>query len=182
VADLTRSSWLTGLTLTVLLSTSAAAQSQDASAIDCSKWTLDGYRLGMRGDEILAVRSVTLHVQHQAQAIEPGKFQGVLVLDLFNRLQKWDVHYDAAKGEKVRAELGARLGDPISEVSGELPGDETKPVRQRRTIWWSTPCDAAIVLYENEAVSATPGRSVSATLARTSMLPAGLAQMKTLLH
>jgi hypothetical protein len=136
----------------------------------------------MRGEEILAVRSVTLHVQHQAQAIQPGRFQGVLVLDLLNRLQKWEVRYDAAEGERLRAELEARLGEPTSDVSGELPGDETKPVRQRRTIWWSTPCDAAIVVYENEAVGATPGRTISATLARTSMLPPGLAQMKTLFH
>ena len=42
-------------------------------ATDCSSWALDGYHLGMLGTELLAVRSVTLHVEGQAQAIESGR-------------------------------------------------------------------------------------------------------------
>ena len=177
-----RSRLLVALALAFFGLTGAAVRGPRAAAPDCSKWTLDGYRLGMRGDELLAVRSVTLHLEGQAQVAEPGKFHGVLVLDALNRLVKWDVRYDAANGESVRAELRKRLGSPISDVTGTVPGDELDSVRQRRTIWWSTTCDAAIIVYENTSLRGSPGHSVTATLARASMLPPGLPQMKTLFH
>jgi len=168
-----RSSLFLGLAL-------AAFGSAIAAPPDCSSWTLDGYRLGMPGDELLAVRSVTMHVENQAQANEPGRFQGVLVLDVLNRLQKWDVRYDAAEGDELRADLEARIGEPASDVSGYRSGDETDTARQRRTIWWSTACDAAIIVYDNDSARGAPGRRVSATLARTSAFPPGLVQMKSL--
>lgn len=171
----TRAAWLVVLALMVLGPAEAAAP-------DCSHWTLDGYRLGMRGDELLAVRSVTLHVEGQAQAIEPGKFHGVLVLDAADRLDKWEVVYDRAEGEALRAEMRKRLGSPISDVTGTVPGDEPDSVRQRRTLWWSTSCDAAVIVYENTSLRGSPLHSVTATLARTSMLPPGLPQMKSLFH
>jgi hypothetical protein len=136
----------------------------------------------MRGDELLAVRSVTLHVEGQAQAIEPGKLHGVLVLDRLDRLNRWEVNYDKADGEGLRAEMRRQFGAPTSDVTGNIPGDEPDSVRQRRTIWWSTSCDAAIIVYENTSLRGTPLHSVNAILARTSMLPKGLAEMKTLFH
>jgi len=136
----------------------------------------------MQGDEVLAVRSVTLHVRGQAQAIEPGKFHGVLVLDPSDRLDKWEAIYDKAEGEALRAEMQKRLGTPVSDITGTVPGDEPDSVRQRRTIWWGASCDAAIIVYENTSLRGSPGHSVSATLARASSLPAGLPHMKTLFH
>ena len=171
----TRSPVLVGLAFTAFCMTRAATP-------DCSSWTLDGYRLGMRGDEVLTVHSVTLHVEGQAQAIESGKFSGVLVLDPLDRLEKWEVVYDSGDGEGLRAELRRRFGAPTSDVTGNVPGDEPDNVRQRRTIWWSTGCDAALIVYENTSLRGTPVHSVHATLARTSMLPKGLAEMKTLFH
>lgn len=134
----------------------------------------------MRGDEVLAVRSVTLHVEGQAQASEPGRFQGVLVLDGMNLLNKWEVVYQAPYGDDLRAELLKRYGQSTSDVSGTIQEDSSGTVRQRRTIWWSTVCDAALILYENTSVRGTPVHTVNATLARTSVLPPGLASMKTL--
>jgi len=178
----TRSHWLAGLAFAVLTVAGAAAQDPKAAALDCSNWTLDGFRLGMKGDEILAVRSVTLHVEGQAQVIEPGRLQGVLVLDALNRLEKWDVRYDAANGEGLRAELRERYGEPTSDITGNIQDDESGAVRQRRTIWRSKACDALIIIYESTSVRGAPGHTVSATLARASTLPPGLAEMKTLFH
>ena len=177
-----RSLLVVALALTFLGLTGAAAREPNAAAPDCSKWALDGYRLGMRGAELLAVRSVTLHVEGQAQVTETGKLHGVLVLDALNLLEKWDVRYDAGNGERLRAEMRERFGEPISDFSGDLPGDESDTVRQRRTIWQSTDCDAVIIVYENTSVHGSQGPTVSAELARTSMLPPGLAEMKTLFH
>lgn len=169
----TRAAWLAVLAFVALSPAGAAAP-------DCSNWTLDGYRLGMRGDELFAIRSVTLHVEGQAQAIEPGKFRGVLVLDAADRLDKWDVVYDRADGEALRAEMRKQLGSPISDVTGTVPGDEPDSVRQRRTLWWSTACDAAVIVYENTGLRGSHLHSVTATLARTAMLPKGLSELKTL--
>jgi len=175
-----RARWLAGLVFTILSFTGVMAQTSAAAALDCSAFTLDGYSLGMRGDELLAVRSVTLHVERQAQAIVPGKFHGVLVLDATDRLEKWDVRYEAADAAGLRAEMKARLGGPTSDVSGKLSGEDSDTARQRRTIWWSASCDAAIIVYENTGVQDAAGHAVSATLVRASMLPPGLVMMKTL--
>ena len=152
----------------------------NAIAPDCSNWTLDGYRLGMPGSELLAVRSVTLHLEGQAQVAEPGKLHGVLVLDALNRLEKWDVRYDSVDAEGLRASMQERYGPPTSDISGNLAGDISGGVRQRRTIWWSKACDAMIIIYDNTSVRGTPVRSVSAVLARASILNPGLAEMKSL--
>jgi hypothetical protein len=173
------STLLLGLAFTLF---GSARPAEGANAANCSIWTLDGYHLGMRGDELLAVRSVTLHVEGQAQAIEPGKLHGVLVLDSLDRLEKWEVVYDTGDGEGLRAEMRRRFGASTSDVTGNIPGDEPDSVRQRRTIWWSTSCDAAIIVYENTSLRGTPLHSVNAILARTSMLPPGLVEMKTLFH
>ena len=178
----TRSPWFAGLAFTAFGLTGAAAQAPDAAALDCSRWTLDGYHLGMRGDELLTVRSVTLHVEGQAQVIEAGRFHGVLVLDALNRLVKWDAIYDNPNGEGLRAEMKSRFGEPTADVSGNIIDDDSDTVRQRRTIWRSTTCDAAIITYDNTSVRGTPRHTVLATLVRASMLPTGLAEMKTLFH
>ena len=162
--------------------TGLSTPTERAPTIDCSDWTLDGYRLGMLGDELLALRSVTLHTQGQAQAIEPGKFHGVLVLDGLNSLKKWDVIYQTTEGSALRAELGARFGKPNSDVSGSMSDDDPAAGRQRRTIWWSRACDIAIILYESTPGDGTTGHTVSATLARASSLTPGLVEMKTLFH
>jgi len=176
----TRAPLVLALALTMSELTGAPAQEPKATAGDCSSWTLDGYRVGMKGDELLAVRSVTLHVEGQAQAVEPGKFHGVLVLDAMNRLEKWDVVYDKPDGVGVRAAMKARFGEPAADVAGNVPGDAPDSVRQRRTIWRSAACDAAIIVYENTSVHGTPGHTVSATLARASILLPDLVEMKTL--
>lgn len=173
-----RSPWLLGLSLSVAGWTGAAAQSP---AADCSNWTLDGYHIGMRGDALLAVRSVTLHVEGQAQAIEPGKFSGALVLDALNRLQTWDVAYVTPDGDGLRNAIRAAVGEPVSDVSGTAVESDTDTIRQRRTIWLSTSCDAAIIVYENTSVRGTPAHSVNASLTRASGLPKGLVEAKTLL-
>jgi hypothetical protein len=160
----------------------AAGSLAHAATPDCSSWMLDGYQLGMRGDELLAVRSVTLHMEGQAQVTEPGKLEGVLVLDRLNRLQKWDVRYEATNGEALRAEMRERHGEPISDVTGSIDDDQSSAVRERRTIWQSKECDAVIIMYENSSVHGAPARTFSATLARASVLPPGLAEMKTLFH
>jgi hypothetical protein len=177
-----RSSRLAGLAFIALGIASAAVQEPNAAALDCSGWTLDGYRLGMHGDELLSVRSVTLHVEGQAQAVEPGRLQGVLVLDGLNRLEKWDVRYDTTSGERLRAEMREQHGEPTSDVTGNTENDGSDAVRQRRTIWRSKDCDAAIIIYELTSARGAPGHTVSATLARASILPPGLAEMKTLFH
>jgi hypothetical protein len=151
-----------------------------AAAPDCSQWTLDGYHLGMGRTELFAIRSVTVHVDGQAQAIEPGKFGGVLVLGALNRLEKWDVVYDPPFREGLRAEMQERYGKPTSDVSGNISGDESGAVRQRRTIWRSTLCDAAIIVYENTSVRGAPVHSVQATLVRASILTPGFVEMKSL--
>lgn len=168
------------VTLFIGIAIAAFGLSDAAAPPDCSAWTLDGYRLGMRGDEVLAVRSVTLHMEGQAQAIVPGKFQGVLVLDALNRLEKWDVAYRATNADALRADLQGRYGKPVADVSGDLNADASTTVRQRRTIWRSVTCDVAIILYENVSVRGLPINSVHATLARASGLPAGFIEMKTL--
>jgi hypothetical protein len=185
-----RSRWRIGLALTMFcwigtptLEPRAAAAGVPAGAAigpDCSIWTLDGYRIGMGGAEILAVRSITIHVWGQAQAIEPGTLRGVLVLDASNHLEKWDVGYDREEGEELRAELRERLGEPASDVSGTIIDDGSDIVRQRRTIWRSVACDAAVIVYENTSVRGTPGHSVHATLARASMFKQGFAEAKSL--
>jgi hypothetical protein len=136
---------------------------------DCSIWALDGYRIGMGGEEILAVRSITLHVWGQAQVVAPGRFRGVLVLDATNHLEKWDVVYDAKDGETLRAEMRGRYGEPASDVSGNIIDDDSDTVRQRRTTWRSTACDAEIIVYENTSVRGSPGHTVGATLARSAI-------------
>lgn len=145
-----------------------------AAAPDCSAWTLDGYALGMTGDAVLAVRSVTLHVKGQAQVVQPGKLHGVIVIDDAGRLEKWDVGYDDLAAEPLRTQLTARLGAPASDVTGTLMEEESLTVRQRRTIWRDAACDAAILVYENTAAGGRNGGSVRATLTRASSLPKGL--------
>lgn len=167
-------------TLLLAIAIAAYGSTKAAAPPDCSVWALDGYRLGMRGDELLAVRSVTLHVEGQAQVSEPGKFSGVLVLDALNRLQKWDVLYHADNADALRADLQDRYGNPVSDVSGVLSSDPATTVRQRRTIWRSATCDAAIILYENASVRGTPVHSVHATLTLASSLRPGFIAMKTL--
>ena len=142
-----------------------------ADAPDCSQWTLDGYHVGMEGRDVLAVRSVTLHVDGQAQAVQPGKFHGVLVLDRLDRLETWDVAYDDADAGGLRDAMQGRLGKPTSDVTGNIIDDATDTVRQRRTIWWSSACDAAIIVYEDTSLRGTPGHTIHATLARASTLP-----------
>jgi len=158
----------------------APEDARRSATIACSEWTLDGYRLGMSGQELLAIRSVTLHVEGQAQVIEPGRFQGALVLDTLNRLQKWDVRYSAAAGDGLRAEMQKRFGRPSSDVSGSPTGSPEDS--QRRTIWWSSACDTAIIVYEHSAEPGTRGGSVSASLTRASILTPGILEMKTLFH
>ena len=104
------------------------------------------------------------------------------MLDALDRLEKWDVRYEAANGEALRAEMRERYGEPASDISGNIQGDESGTVTQRRTIWRSKACDALIILYENTSVSGPTGHTVSATLARASMLPPGVTEMKTLFH
>ena len=174
-----RFAWLVVVALAASGGTPSAG---NADPTDCSKWALDGYRVGMRGDELLAVRSVTLHVERQAQAIEPGKLYGVLVLDASNRLEKWDVLYDPTHGDALRAEMKSSFGEPISDVSGDLWNDGSSTARQRRSIWRSTTCDAAIILYDDTFLHGSASRSVHATLIRASSLPPGLVEMKTLFH
>lgn len=179
-----------GVALTMSAMTGASAGSSwaatlaipepDARTADCANWTLDGYHLGMRGDELLAVRSLTLHVEGQAQAIEPGRFRGVLVLDALNSLKKWDAIYQTKDGTALRAELRERFGEPASDVSGNLSDGDPGAGRQHRTIWWSPSCDAALIVYENSTGSGSAERMVSATLVRASSLPRGLIQSKTL--
>ena len=134
----------------------------------------------MLGTELLAVRSVTLHAEGQAQVIEPGKLHGVVVLDALNRLEKWDVSYDTSNGEALRAELRERFGEPASDVSGNAPGDSSAPLRVRRMIWLSRTCDAAIILYERASGSAAADRTISAILTRASSLKSGFVEMKGL--
>jgi hypothetical protein len=165
----------------LLLVGALAVAAASPATIDCTAWTLDGYRIGMGRDEILAVRSITLHTEGQAQVVEPGRFSGVLVLDSAFGLAKWDVHYKTTDGNALRAELRERYGDPASEVTGDLPGDPSEPMRQRRTIWWNSACDVAIIVYENSSVRGTPMHSVQATLVRASRLSKGFLQSKTLL-
>jgi hypothetical protein len=170
---------LTGLALAMIASTRVVS-AEDAASSGCSSWSLDGYRLGMGGEEILAVRSVTIHVWGQAQVIEPGTLHGALVLDASNHLEKWEAAYDRKEGDQLRAELTARFGEPSSDVSGNVIDDTTDTVRQRRAIWRSTSCDAAIIVYENTSVRGARGHTVHATLVRASALPQGLIEMKTL--
>jgi hypothetical protein len=103
------------------------------------------------------------------------------VLDTLNRLEKWDVRYDTADGEGLRAEICEWLGEPISDVTGMID-NESGAIRQRRTLWQSKDCDAAIIVYETTSVRGAPAHTVSATLARASILPPNLAEMKTLYH
>lgn len=161
--------------LTLSLATQGAPESTA-----CSKWTLDGYVLGMRGDALLAVRSVTLHVKGQAQVVQPGKLHGVLVLDDAARLEKWDVYYEADDAGRLRAELTSRLGSPVADVAGTLLETETASIRQRRTIWREAACDAAILVYEDTASGDKTGKSVRATLVRASILPEGLFEAKSI--
>jgi len=174
-----RSIWLFGLAAALSIRPGAAAA---LSPNECSGWTLDGYHLGMRGDELLAVRSLTLHVEGQAQAVEPGRFHGVIVLDALNRLKKWDVAYETHDGTALRADLQGRFGEPSADISGNLAENDPGAGRQRRTIWWNQACDVAIIVYEHGNAGDTGGRTVSATLTRASSLPHGLVQMKTLFH
>jgi hypothetical protein len=151
-------------------------------APDCAAWTLDGYHLGMLGTELLAVRSVTLHVEGQAQVIQPGKFRGALVLDALNRLKTWDAVYETPNGDGLRAELRERFGEPVSDVSGSATGDESTDLRQRRAIWLDRTCDAAIILYEDTSGRDGAQCTIHATLTRASSLRPGLVEMKTLFH
>ena len=146
-----------------------------AAPVDCSAWTLDGYSVGMTGEEMLAVRSVTLHVEGQAQVVVPGSFRGVLVLDKQGRLREWDVVYDAREAEALRIEMLQRFGAPVSDVSGDIV-----EAHERRMIWRSVACDAAIVVYDTTATDGSV-HSVRATLARASTLPHKIYEMKTLL-
>jgi hypothetical protein len=157
-------------------------RAENAAIADCALWALDGYHVGMLGTELLAVRSVTLHVEGQAQAIEPGRFHGVLVLDALNRLEKWDVVYHTSNGDALRAQMRERYGEPASDISESLPAVELDAARMRRTIWLSKPCDTAIIIYERASTPDTSAHTVSAILARSSSLKPGLAEMKTLFH
>ena len=150
------------------------------SAVDCASWTLDGYRLGMRGDELLAIRSLTLHVEGQAQVIEPGRFRGVLVLNSLNSLEKWDVIYQTQDGTALRAQIRERFGEPASDVSGNISDEDASAGRQHRTIWWSQTCDVALIVYEDNVAGEAAGHTVHAALTRASRLPRGLIQWKTL--
>jgi hypothetical protein len=157
-----------------------AGRVDNPTVLVCSGWMLDGYRIGMGRDEILAVRTATVLVAGQAQVIEPGRLSGVLVFDAANRLAKWDVLYLARSGESLRSEMRQRYGDPTSDIAADVLADETDTVRQRRTIWSSAECDVAIIVYENTGTRGTSGRTVNATLARASMLRPGFAEMKSL--
>jgi len=139
-----------------------------SDTIDCTKWTLDGYRLGMTRDEILAVRSVTLHVEGQAQVVEPGKLSGVLVLAPTG-LAKWDVKYETKNGDALRAELTDRFGGPFSDGDAPMPGDDATGLRRRATIWRDGTCDVAIVVSETASKDGST-HLVQATLARASSL------------
>ena len=152
-----------------------------ARAADCSQWTLDGYRLRMSGAEVLAVRSVTIHLEGQAEVDQPGKFHGAVVLDALNRLETWNVRYEHADPDGLRAEFKARFGEPVSDLSGDVFEDGPDTLHERRTIWRSTTCDAAIIVYDRSTRNETH-HSVSVTLQRASQLRPGLTEMKTLFH
>ncbi len=171
---------LPAATITGVVAAPAAEPAVPPISIDCPAWTLDGYRLGMTPADVLAVRSVTLHVRGQAQAVEPGRFRGVLVFDDGNALEKWDVAYENAKGDDLRAEMRRRYGEPVSDVSGSAAGDDASGLRQRRTLWLSKSCDAAILVYETSGTEGKSGATVMATLARASTLRHGLEEMKSL--
>jgi hypothetical protein len=164
----------------LLVGALAVAAARPATT-DCTAWTLDGYRIGMGPDEIVAVRSITLHIEGQAQVVEPGTLSGVLVLEPTIGLSKWDVRYETTDGDALRAELSERFGQPTSDISGTLPGDASSSLQERRTIWWNAPCDVAIIVYENSSVGGTPVHSVHATLARASTLGRRFLESKTLL-
>lgn len=136
--------------------------------IDCTKWTLDGYRLGMSQNEILAVRSATIQVEGQAQVVEPGKFSGVLVVEPIG-LAKWEVVYTAKTADALRAELHDRFGDPFSDGDGPMPGDDKTGQRRRTTVWRDGICDVAVVVTETASADGS-AHSVQAILARASSL------------
>ncbi len=173
---------LPAATITGVVAAPAAEPAVPPISIDCPAWTLDGYRLGMTPADVLAVRSVTLHVRGQAQAVEPGRFRGVLVFDDGHALEKWDVAYENTKGDDLRAEMRRRYGEPVSDVSGSVAEDDEGGLRQRRTLWLNKSCDAAIVVYEYSRSGNPPGASVNAMLIRASGLEPGLIEMKSLFH
>jgi hypothetical protein len=182
MVKITRSAVLIALAIVSFGALSAQAADPPSIPSDCSKWTLDGYHIGMLGTELLAVRSVTLHVEGQAQVVEPGRFHGVLVLDALNRVQKWDVVYQTTNGDPLRAELRARFGDPASDVSGDASATNPEGGHQRRTIWRSKACDVAIILYDLSGGHGSQGQGISASLVRASTLKPGFVEMKTLFH
>ena len=136
----------------------------------CRAWELDGYRIGMSRDEILDVRSVTIHKEGQAEVVQRGHFSGVLVLDPTIGLEKWQVHYEHREAEELRAELTSRLGKPVSDETKTMFEDPTNAMRQRRTIWRSDACNAAIAVDETINTGDTASRSVVVTLAVSSRL------------
>ena len=132
--------------------------------VDCTKWTLDGYRLGMSRNEILAVRSVTVHVEGQAQVVVPGTLSGVLVLGPTG-LAKWDVKYETKTGDALRAELTQRFAGPYLDTNDPNPGDEAASLRRRTTAWRDGTCDVELVVSETGAADGST-HSVQATLSR----------------
>lgn len=161
-------------------SAKTAPQTETTLKSNCSSWMLEGFNLGMQRDALLAVRPVTFAVTDEGRAFETFKFKGSLWLDGKNRLQEWYVIYDAADGDGVRAAMKTKFGEPIADVSGNIIEDEKDVLFEKRTIWWSTQCDAAMVIYEDTPLKGTLGHHVSVRLARPSRLPAGIDKWKTL--
>ena len=145
-----------------------------AALSNCSLWTLDGYSVGMGASDLLSVRPATSYVEGQCQAVVAGKLHGALVLDSGGRLQKWDVQYDAVTGDDVREALTARFGCPVSETVTHSSSDRATDVVEKKTMWLSAACDAAIVVDEYVGhVQGVPTRRVGALLVRASTLEDG---------
>lgn len=155
------SSLLVALALAVLLlscahahrsaSTAPGGSVEKAAGSGCAGWTLDGYRIGMGRDESVTVRAATSVVNGQLQVVEPRKLSGVLVFDDRDQLRKWDVKYDVADGEALRAEMRERFGNPTSDDS-EHPRYLPPNLKERETVWHSSTCESAIVLIDRTVV------------------------------
>jgi len=146
---------------------------------DCSVWALDGYRVGMTLRDILAVRPAVSYVDRQYQAIVRGKLHGVLLLGWSGDLEKWDVVYDDVTGDTLRAALEKRFGSPTSETVTHSSSDRATDIVERKVMWTSIACDAAIIVDEQAGqVQGVPTRRVGAILVRATSLEDGL-KLKT---
>jgi hypothetical protein len=144
----------------------------ETASVDCSAWSLNGYRLGMPLEEARALRETKAGQSRPGagQATftvkEEGRMAGTLIFDAGTRLVAWSTVYLGADPDEIRTALIGRLGPPVLDDRVGTDGKTRFGDEYRRlvTAWRSEACGAGVVLAISTATQNEEVTSVRVSL------------------